>query len=99
MISWWQVQIGMSSVEKYSDDQRTKNNGGTLPFIGLRQINDEAFESAAFNLQNPGEISDPVRSRFGWHIIRLEEKQGLQPFEELKEELEQKVSVRVTGQG
>jgi peptidyl-prolyl cis-trans isomerase SurA len=77
---------------KFSEDQRTKNNGGTLPFIGLRQINDEAFESVAFNLQNPGEISDPVRSRFGWHIIKLEEKQGLQPFEELKEELEQKVS-------
>jgi peptidyl-prolyl cis-trans isomerase SurA len=78
--------------KKYSEDQRTRNNGGTLPFIGLRQINDEAFEGVAFNLQNPGEISDPVRSRFGWHIIKLEEKQGLQPFEELKEELEQKVS-------
>jgi peptidyl-prolyl cis-trans isomerase SurA len=78
---------------KYSDDQRTKSNSGTLPFIGLRQINDEAFENVAFNLENPGEISDPVKSRFGWHIIRLEEKQGLQPFDELKEELEQKVSV------
>jgi len=77
--------------QKYSEDQRTKNNGGTLPFIGLRQINDEAFESVAFNLQNPGDISDPVRSRFGWHIIKLVEKQGLRPFEELKTELEQKV--------
>ena len=78
--------------QKYSEDQRTKNNGGTLPFIGLRQINDEAFENVAFNLQTPGEISDPVRSKFGWHIIKFEERQGLQPFEELKEELEQKVA-------
>ncbi len=78
--------------QRYSEDQRTKNNGGTLPFIGLRQINDEAFENVAFGLQTPGEISDPVRSRFGWHIIKLEEKQGLQPFEEVREELEQKVS-------
>jgi len=78
--------------QRYSEDQRTKNNGGTLPFIGLRQINDEAFESVAFGLQTPGEISDPVRSRFGWHIIKLEEKQSIQPFEEVKEELEQKVS-------
>jgi len=78
--------------QKYSEDQRTKSNGGMLPFIGLRQINDEAFESVAFNLQNPGDISDPVRSRFGWHIIKLEEKQGLQTFDELKEQIEQKIS-------
>lgn len=78
--------------EKYSEDQRTKNSGGTLPFIGLRQINDEAFETAAFNLQNPGDITDPVKSRFGWHIIKLEEKQGLPPFQEMKDELAQRVS-------
>lgn len=77
---------------KYSDDMRTKNNGGTLPFIGLRQINDDAFEQAAFGLNNPGQISDPVRSRFGWHIIKLEEKQGLKSFEEMEDELRQKVS-------
>ena len=78
--------------ERYSDDQRTKNNGGTLPFIGLRQINDAAFENIAFNLQYPGEVSDPVRSKFGWHIIKLEEKQGLESFEAMKEELVQRVS-------
>ena len=77
---------------KFSDDQRTKNDGGTLPFIGLRQINDDAFENVAFGLKNPGDISDPVRSRFGWHIIRLDEKQGLQPFEQMEEDLKQKVA-------
>ena len=78
--------------QKYSEDQRTKNNGGTLPFISLKQINDPAFENAAFSLQTPGEISDPVKSKFGWHIIKLEEKKGLEPFEEIKEDLEQRVS-------
>lgn len=78
--------------QKYSDDQRTKNNGGTLPFIRLKQINDTDFENAAFSLQTPGEISDPVRGNFGWHIIKLEEKKGLEPFEEIKDDLEQKVS-------
>ncbi len=77
---------------KYSDDQRTKNDGGTLPFIGLRQINDEAFENTAFGLETPGDISDPVRSRFGWHIIKLEEKQGLRSFDEMEEEIKQKIS-------
>lgn len=77
---------------KYSDDQKTKNSGGTLPFIGLKQINDAAFENVAFSLQDPGEISDPVKSRYGWHIIKLEEKKGLDPFEEIKEDLVQRVS-------
>ena len=78
--------------QRYSDDQRTKNSGGTLPLIGLRQINDTSFENAAFNLETPGEISDPVRSKFGWHIIKLEERIGLEPFEEIREDLEQRVS-------
>ncbi len=77
---------------QYSEDVRTKNKSGTLPFISLRQVNDEAFENAAFSLQKPGEISDPVRSRFGWHIIRLEERQGLEPFEKIRDEIAQKVS-------
>lgn len=76
----------------YSEDQRTKNNGGTLPFIGLKQINDTAFENAAFGLQTPGEVSDPVRSKFGWHILKLEEKEGLESFDEIEEDLKQRVS-------
>ena len=78
--------------QKYSEDQRTKNTGGTLPFISLKQINDTAFENVAFGLQAPGEISDPVRTKFGWHIIKLEEKKGLEPFEEIKDDLAQRVS-------
>jgi peptidyl-prolyl cis-trans isomerase SurA len=78
--------------KKYSEDLRTKDNGGTLPFIMLGQVNDKAFEDAAFGLKNSGEVADPVRSRFGWHIIRLEEKQGLASFEELNENIEQKIS-------
>ena len=77
---------------KYSEDQRTKNNGGTLPFIGLRQINDAAFENTAFGLEQPGEISDPVRSQYGWHIIKLEEKKGLEPLEEIRKTIEERLS-------
>ncbi len=77
---------------QYSEDARTKDKGGTLPFISLRQVNDEAFEDAAFSLQNIGEISDPVKSRYGWHIIRLEERQELEPFEKIKDAIAQKVS-------
>lgn len=78
--------------QRYSEDQRTKNSGGTLPFIGLKQINDAAFEKVAFGLKTAGEISDPVKSNFGWHIIKLEEKQVLEPFEDIKSELTKKIS-------
>ena len=77
---------------KYSEDERTKDTGGALPFLSLRQINDPAFEAVAFNLQAPGQISDPVQSQFGWHIIRLEEKVGLESFEQLQESIKQQVS-------
>lgn len=76
----------------YSEDQRTKNNGGTLPLLGLKQINDSTFENTVFSLQTPGEMSDPVKSKFGWHIIKLEEKKGLEAFEEIEENLKQRVS-------
>lgn len=78
--------------QKYSEDYRTKDHGGKLPFIGLRQINDQAFEDAAFGLTSPGDISDPVQSQYGWHVIRLEHKKALASFDTLKDELEQKVS-------
>ncbi len=78
--------------QRYSEDQRTKNNGGALPFIGLKQINDEDFENAAFGLKTPGEISDPIKSNFGWHIIRLDEKKTLEPFDDIKSDLQQKVA-------
>ena len=35
---------------------------------------DPAFEQAAFALKNPGDVSEPVLSRFGYHVIRLESR-------------------------
>ncbi len=55
---------------KYSDDP-SKNNGGDLGFFPAGQM-DPAFDEAVFALQ-PGAISDVVETRFGYHIIRLEE--------------------------
>jgi peptidyl-prolyl cis-trans isomerase SurA len=50
------------------------------------------FERAAFALPVGG-ISDPVRTKFGWHVIMVEERKALQakPFDELKDQLKEKL--------
>ena len=46
------------------------------------------FAEAAFS-QKPGEISGPVRTQFGWHVIKVTDKKpaGTVPFEEVKEQI------------
>ncbi|HMD90552.1 MAG TPA: peptidylprolyl isomerase [Anaerolineaceae bacterium] len=53
---------------QYSTDTGTKNNGGDLGWFGKGQM-DPAFEAAAFALK-VSEISQPVKSQYGWHIIQ-----------------------------
>ena len=57
--------------KKFSEDPGSAPNGGEMPFA-KPGIFDPAFAAALVKL-SPGEISDPVRSSFGWHIIKLEE--------------------------
>jgi peptidyl-prolyl cis-trans isomerase SurA len=51
----------------------------------------EAFENAAFALKNKGDISEPVRSATGWHVIKLIDKKPIQPFNDVKNELKTKI--------
>ncbi len=58
----------------YSEDPGSAANGGQLPFYKRGEVAPE-FEATALTLK-PGELSMPVRSQFGFHLIELQEKRG-----------------------
>lgn len=72
-----------------SQDPISAKQGGDLGWFG-RGVMDRAFEEAAFALA-PGELSEPVQSALGWHIIKLEELRPAhsKSFEEVRAGLEQ----------
>ncbi|MCK4813502.1 MAG: peptidylprolyl isomerase [Candidatus Marinimicrobia bacterium] len=73
--------------DAYSDDAPNEKNGGDLGWGNSGRWVD-SFEDVAFYLE-PGEISDPVETLFGFHIIKMNERKEHQiaPFEEMEEEL------------
>jgi len=77
---------------QYSEDPGTANNGGELPWFGGGRMMVEEFENAAFALQDNGDISKPVRTIVGWHIIKRLDKKDIQSFEEMKSQLNNQIS-------
>lgn len=61
-----------------STDQATAGNGGDLGWF-VREAMVEPFAEAAFSLE-PGAISEPVESEFGWHVIRVDERDEDHPL-------------------
>lgn len=74
-----------SMVDEYSDDPSKATNGGRFPRVKSDEMVKE-FEIAAFALENPGELSLPVETAYGFHIIRLNQKLPgiIPPFEDVK---------------
>jgi len=76
---------------KYSDDTTSAENGGSLGEFPKGMMVTE-FENALEKLK-PGEVSQPIKTSFGFHIIQLQEvkEKRVKPLEEVKEEITQKL--------
>jgi peptidyl-prolyl cis-trans isomerase SurA len=77
-------------VKKYSDDKYTVNEGGVMPQIGVGKTIPE-IENAAFALKNKGDISQPVRTDYGYHIFRLIDKMPLKPYDSMRSQIKRMV--------
>ena len=83
---WRALKAGADFAElagKVSQMQRTASRGGVIGWMQPNQTYPE-FEEAAYALQ-PGEISQPVLTPDGYHIILMKERKQLEPFDELKD--------------
>lgn len=74
---------------QWSDDKSSAVNGGILPGFARGSMVKE-FEDAAFSLQK-GEISAPVLSPYGWHIIKLLDTRPLETLAEKRAEIERRI--------
>ncbi|MFQ3543776.1 peptidylprolyl isomerase [Halobacillus rhizosphaerae] len=74
--------------DKYSTDDASAKKGGKLGYFGPGEMAPE-FEEAAYNL-DVGEISDPVKTQFGYHIIKVTDKKknkDVKPYDKAKSDI------------
>lgn len=65
--------------EQYSDDETTRDQGGHLGLFEVENLQEPEFQ-AAINTLEPGEISQLFKTKFGWHILKLNSKQEPRPI-------------------
>lgn len=80
-----------SLAKQFSDDKNSARNGGKLTRFGSGKLSSKEFEKVAFSLVNDGDVSKPIKTKYGWHIIKLIKKHPIASFDDLKITLEQKV--------
>ncbi|NRD22416.1 peptidylprolyl isomerase [Winogradskyella litoriviva] len=70
--------------KQFSDDKSSANNGGKLTPFKSGQLSSLEFEDQAFALKNNGDISEPFKTAFGWHIVKRIDLEPLAPYEDVK---------------
>jgi peptidyl-prolyl cis-trans isomerase SurA len=89
-----QLQNGASFSDlaaKYSDHKESASRGGELNWFGAGEIISD-FSEAAFSLNKNGDYTKPVRTMYGWHIIKRIDKKAPGSFEESRVYLESKIN-------
>ena len=77
--------------KQYSDDKGSSANGGELPMFGTGRMV-KSFEDGAFSLKKDGDISEPIQTKYGWHILKRLKKKPIPSYEETKADLKVKVT-------
>lgn len=83
--------------KEHSADKGSAEKGGDLGYFGKGQMLPE-FEKAAFALQKKGELSGLVETKFGYHILKLDDRRAprVRTFDEVKDELIKEVRATIT---
>ncbi|MGZ6132315.1 MAG: peptidylprolyl isomerase [Myxococcaceae bacterium] len=86
-----QPGVDFAELAKKRSEGCSSSDGGDLGFFKRGTMVPE-FEKVAFSLKT-GEVSDPVRTQFGWHVLKLEEirKLGMKPLAEVRPEIEERL--------
>ena len=78
--------------KQFSEDKSSSSKGGVLNRFGSGQLSSEEFENVAFNLTKENPVSEPFKSQYGWHIVKLIDKFAVKTIDEMRSDLESKVS-------
>lgn len=78
-------------VRKFSDDKSSAVNGGVLPWFGSNRMVPQ-FIDGIRSIEDSGQISKPVLTSYGWHIIKLIDVKPVGSFEDEKENLKQSLT-------
>lgn len=77
--------------KQYSDDEFSSKNGGEINTVFQTGDTESSFNEAMYKLSKKGDFSEPFKTQFGWHIIKLIERYPVKSFKELKPSLTKKV--------
>jgi peptidyl-prolyl cis-trans isomerase SurA len=82
---------------QFSDDKPSAAKGGEMPWFGLYKM-PAPFEKAAFGLQNNGDYSEPVKTDWGWHIVKRLDRRMVPTFEQSKNDIKARCNRDQRGQ-
>jgi len=88
------IQMGVDFgqlARTHSEDPGSAKNGGEIPFFGTGRMIPE-FENAAFALEDTGQYTQPFKSFYGWHMVKLLAKKGIGSYKEMEPSLQEQIN-------